>query len=136
MFFAHHIIPLILGTVRPIFFAFPILFVFCPITRVLRAVHVRVVAMPVGLVIQPSAKINIAIRMNEATASVGLVTKPVPFVGRAVRPYLPPLAFALIIIGVPLAHIDGPVLETIGRPVDQINSILMLNRRGGIVEGA
>ena len=136
MFFAHRIIPLILGTVRPIFFAFPILFVFCPISRVLSAVHMRVVAMPVGLVIQPSAMINIAIRMNETSAPVGLVTKPVPFVGGPVRPYLPPLAFALIIIGVPLAHIDGPVLETIGRPVDQINSFLMHNRRRGIVEGA
>ena len=136
MFFAHAIIPLILGTVRPIFFAFPILFVFCPITRVLRAVHVRVVTMPVGLVIQPSAMINIAIRMNEAIASVGLVTEPVPFVGGAIRPYLPPLAFALIIIGVPLAHIDGPILETIGRPVDHIKSLLMHGRRRGIVEGA
>jgi len=118
MFFAHRIIPLILGTVRPIFFAFPILFVFSPITRVLRAVHVRVVSMPVGLVIQPSAMINIAIRMNESTTPIGLVTEPVPFVGGTVRPYLPPLAFALIIIGVPLAHIDGPILETIGRPVE------------------
>ena len=58
----------------------------------------RVVAMPVGLVIQPSTMINIAIRMNEATASVGLVTEPVPLVSGAVRPYLPPLAFAVIII--------------------------------------
>jgi hypothetical protein len=59
---------------------------------------VPVVAMSVSLVIQPSAMINIAIRMNETTASVGLVTEPVPFVGEAVRPYLPSLAFALIII--------------------------------------
>ena len=80
--------------------------------------------------------INIAIRMNETTASVGLVTEPVPFVGGAVRPNLPPLAFALIIIRVPLAHIDSGILETIGRPVDQIKSLLMHGRRRGIVEGA
>jgi hypothetical protein len=96
----------------------------------------RVVAMPISLVIQPFTMINIAIRMNESNASVGLVTEPVPLVGGDVWPNLPPLAFALIIIGVPLAYIDGSILETKRRPVDQVLSLLMHVRRRSVVEGS
>jgi hypothetical protein len=135
MFFAHAVVSLILGTVRPTFFALSILFVFCPISRVLSAVHVRIFAMPVSLVIQPFTMINIAIRMNESTAPVGLVTEPMPLVGGAVWPDLPPLALALIIIGVPLAYIDGAVLQTKRRPVDQVLSLLMHVGGRGVVEG-
>jgi hypothetical protein len=135
LFFAHAVVSLILGTVRPIFFAFSILCVLCPIPFVLSAVHVRVDALPVGLVIQPFTMINIAIRMNESTASVRLVTEPVPLVGGAVWPHLPPLALTLIIVRVPLAYIDGAILETKRRPVDQILSLLMHVRRRGVVKG-
>jgi hypothetical protein len=96
---------------------------------------VRVDAIPVGLVIQPFTMINIAIRIDESTASIGLVMKPMSFVSGAFWPNLPPLAFALIIFGVPLAYIDGPIFETIRRPVGQILSLLLHVRCRGIVEG-
>ena len=68
-------------------------------------------ALPVCLVLPPVSFIDRAIGMQEATLAFGHVAQPVPLVFGPVRPDLDPETLPLAPEQVPLALIDGAIIE-------------------------
>ncbi len=99
----------VLRTIRPLFNAFPVLFVFIPLTDISGAVRVLVGAVPVGLVVQPLALVDVSVGVDEGAVAVGLVSLPLPVIFGAVLPHL--LAVSVFHSVQELASIDGSVTE-------------------------
>lgn len=113
VFLAFLVSSFVFGSVRPAFFALPMLLIIEPVSLVKCSVCMRVSASAVCFVIQPLSFIHIAISMNKFPNSICLIITPIPFILRPIRPDLDSLAISFAVHPLPCIH--SAILQSKGR---------------------
>jgi hypothetical protein len=111
MLLAFFVIPLIAGAISPCFYAISVLQIILPVAFILSSIDVGIYSVPVGLIVLPLTVKDVTVDMPELPLTMSLVVDPFAFIACTVWPHLDAVAVAHV--SLPLAFIDGPILEPV-----------------------
>ena len=111
MFLAFLVIPLVAGSISPCLYAITVLQIIFPVAFVFSSIDVGIDSLPIGLVVLPLPIKDVTIDMPELALTMSLVVDPFTLIACTIWPHLDAVAVAYIPL--PLAFVDGTILESV-----------------------